>query len=151
MKLALALLLVMPAIAHADRPVHGSVGVGSALLLTAHDDTRFRYELEVDIEPASRYGGFLAWRAFDKDHHGMVLGGLVFEGGAARPRLVVDLHADVGAELDQKAPVVGGGVRTTLTLYKLIGIALDSGAYLIVDGYDTRLRFIGSTSLVARW
>jgi hypothetical protein len=76
----------------------------------------------------------------------------VFEGGAARPRLVVDLHGDVGVDLDQEAPVVGGGVRTTLTLYKVLGLAFDGGAYLVVDGVeDTRLRILGSTSLVARW
>lgn len=140
------------ATARADRPVHGSIGGGSSLLVTAADDKRFRYELALDIEPASRYGGFIAWRGFDGDHHGMLLGGLVFEAGAARPRLVVDLHADVGADLDQDAPVVGGGIRTTLTLYKFLGLALDSGAYLVIDGIeDTRLRIMGSTSLVVRW
>lgn len=151
MKLAAALLL-LAGTAHADRPVHGSVGGGSSLVLTAHDDNRLRYELELDLEPGSRYGGFVAWRAFDDEHHGMVLGGLVFEAGAARPRLVVDLHADVGADLDQKAPVVGGGIRATLTLYKWFGIALDNGAYLVIDGVDdTRLRLMGSTSLVGSW
>jgi hypothetical protein len=48
--------------------------------------------------------------------------------------------------------VVGGGLRTTLTLYKMIGLALDGGAYLVIDGIaDTRLRIMGSTSLVVRW
>jgi hypothetical protein len=150
-KVALAIVLVATP-AFADRPVHGSIGGGSALLLTAHDDDRLRYELELDIEPGSRYGGFLAWRGFDGGHHGMLLGGIVFEGGAARPRLVVDLHGDVGADLDQEAPIVGGGVRTTLTLYKVLGLAFDGGAYLVIDGVDdTRLRIMGSTSLVARW
>lgn len=138
--------------AHAERPVHGSIGAGSSLLLTAHDDNRMRFELELDLEPKSRYGGFVAWRAFDDVHRGMLLGGLVYEAGAARPRLVVDLHADVGADLDQRAPVIGGGIRTTLTLWGPLGIALDSGAYLVIDGVDdTRLRLLGSTSLVARW
>jgi hypothetical protein len=150
-KLAAALLLVATP-AFADRPVHGSIGVGSTLALTAHDGNRLRYELELDIEPRSRYGGLVAWRGFDDEHHGMLLGGLVFEGAAARPRLVVDLHGDLGADLDQKAPVVGGGIRTTLTLYKFVGVAFDGGAYLVIDGIDdTRLRFMGSTSLVARW
>jgi hypothetical protein len=89
---------------------------------------------------------------FDGDHDGMLIGGLVFEGAAARPRLVVDLHADAGADLDQDAPIAGGGIRTTLTLYKLLGIALDGGAYLVLDGVDdTKLRIMGSTSLVSRW
>lgn len=149
---ALAILCALTASAHADRGVHGSIGGGSALLLTGHDDNRFRFELEVDIKPASRYGGFVAWRGFDDEHRGMLLGGLVYEAGAARPRLVLDLHADAGADLDQRAPVVGGGIRTTLTIVGPIGIALDSGAYLVIDGVDdTRLRLMGSTSIVGRW
>lgn len=149
---ALAVLCALAATAHADRGVHGSVGGGSALLLTGHDDNRFRFELEMNIKPASRYGGFVAWRGFDDEHRGMLLGGLVYEGGAARPRLVLDLHADAGADLDQRAPVVGGGIRTTLTIVGPIGIALDSGAYLVIDGVDdTRLRLMGSTSIVGRW
>jgi hypothetical protein len=149
---ALAIVCVHAGIARAERPVHGSVGVGGPLLLTAHDDNRLRAELELDIEPASRYGGFLAWRGFDDKAHGMLLGGLIFEAGAARPRLVVDLHADVGADLDQHAPVVGGGVRTVLTIWGPFGIALDTGAYLVIDGVDdTRLRIMGSTALVVRW
>jgi len=147
-----ALVVLASAPARADRPIHGSLGGGSALLVTGEGDKRFRYELELDIEPASRYGGLVAWRGFDGDHRGMLLGGLVFEGGAARPRLVVDLHADLGADLDQRAPVVGGGIRTTLTIYKLLGLALDGGAYLVIDGVDDSvLRIMGSTSLVARF
>jgi hypothetical protein len=136
----------------ADRPWHGSIGAGSSLSLTGHDGTRLRYELEVDLEPASRYGGLIAWRGFDDQFRGMLLGGLMFEGAAARPRLVVGLHVDAGADLDQEAPVLGGGIRTTLTIYKQLGIAFDSGAYLVLDGLDdTRLRLMGSTSIVARW
>jgi hypothetical protein len=106
----------------------------------------------VDIKPKSRFGGHLAWRAFDGEHDGLVLGGVVYEAGAARPRLVLDLHGDVGADLDQKAPVVGGGVRTTLTIVHWMGLAFDGGGYLVIDGVDdTRLVLSGSTSLVIRW
>jgi hypothetical protein len=149
---AVAIVCVHAGAARAERGVHGSVGAGGPLLLTAHDDNRLRAELELDIEPASRYGGFVAWRGFDDKARGMLLGGLIFEAGAARPRLVVDLHADVGADLDQHAPVVGGGVRTVLTIWGPFGIALDTGAYLVIDGVDdTRLRIMGSTAVVVRW
>jgi hypothetical protein len=144
--------LVGARLAWADRAVHGSVGVGGPLLLTAHDDNRLRAELELDIEPGSRYGGFVAWRGFDDTAHGMLLGGLIFEAGAARPRLVVDLHADIGADLDQDAPVIGGGLRTVLTVWGPFGLAFDAGAYLVIDGVDdTRLRIMGSTAIVVRW
>ncbi len=144
-------VLAAPALAD-DRPVRGSIGGGTSILLTGHGDDRQRFELELDIEPAGRFGGLLAWRAFDQDHHGLLLGGLVYEAGAARPRLVVDLHADAGADLDVKAPVLGGGARTTLTIWRMIGVALDAGAYLVIDGVDdTRLVIAGSSSLVIRW
>jgi len=43
-------------------------------------------------------------------------------------------------------------VRTTLTLWKVIGLALDGGSYLVVDGVeDTRLVIATSASLVIRW
>lgn len=149
---ALVVLCVLASPAFADRPVHGSVGGGGSFLLTGDGGDRNRFELELDIEPASRFGGMLAWRAFDADHHGLLLGGLVYEAGAARPRLVVDLHGDAGVDLDVWAPVIGGGVRTTLTIWKLLGVALDSGGYLVVDGIDdTRFVIATSASAVIRW
>jgi hypothetical protein len=151
MKLVIAALLVATP-AWADRPVHGSIGGGGSLLLSGARGDRTRFELEVDLKPRSRFGGLLAWRAFDADHDGMLMAGLVYEAGAARPRLVVDLHADAGADLGQNAPLVGGGARTTLTLWKVIGVALDGGAYLVIDGVDdTRLVIATSASLVGRW
>lgn len=48
--------------------------------------------------------------------------------------------------------MIGGGVRTTLTLWKLVGLALDAGSYLVIDGVDdTRLVIATSASLVVRW
>ena len=94
MKVA-AVICALAAPALAERPIHGSVGGGSSFLLTGDGGDRQRFELEVDLEPASRFGGHLAWRAFDDEHRGLLVGGLVYEGGAARPRLVVDLHVEV--------------------------------------------------------
>jgi hypothetical protein len=148
----LAVICALAAPAFAERSVHGSVGGGSSFLLTGDGGDRQRFELEVDLKPASRFGGHLAWRAFDGEHHGLLLGGLVYEGGAARPRLVVDLHGDVGADLDAKAPVIGGGVRSTLMIWRLFGIALDGGGYLVIDGVDdTRFVIATSASAVIRW
>jgi len=134
------------------RPIHGSVGGGGMLLWTGHDNDRFRFEVEFDIEPRSRLGAFVAWRAFDPDHKGLLLAGGVLEAGAARPRLVVDLHGDVGVDLDLIAPVVGGGIRTTIMIWGPLGVALDSGAYVVIDGVDN-VRVVLGTSLspVVRW
>lgn len=149
---ALGVVCAVASPALADRPVHGSIGGGGSLLLTGAQGDHWRYELEVDLKPRSRFGGFVAWRAFDDTHDGMLLGGIVYEAGAARPLLVIDLHGDVGADLDQRVPVIGGGVRTTLTLWKAFGIAFDGGGYLVIDDVDdTRFVIATSTSAVLRW
>jgi hypothetical protein len=150
-RLALVLVLVS-APARADRPTHGSFSAGGALLLTGDDGSRQRAELELDVEPASRYGALVAWRGFDQDRHGLVTAGLMYEGAAARPRLVLDLHADVGADLDLHAPALGGGLRTVLTLIGPLALALDTGAYLVIDGVDkSRLQIQSGLGLAARW
>lgn len=130
---------------------HGSVGGGGSLLVTGDQGDRLRLDVQVELKPNSRYGGSLAWRSFDPDHRGVVTAGLIFEAAAARPRLVLDLHADLGADLDQRAPVLGGGLRNTLTIVGPLGIALDTGAYLVVDGIESRLVLATNALLVARW
>jgi hypothetical protein len=147
---SLALLLVATA-AHA-RPWHGSVGGGTTFLLTGAGGDRNRFELEADLEPASRWGALLAWRGFDGDHDGIVGAGVIYEAGAARPRLVVDFHGDLGFDLDQRAPMVGGGLRLVIAIVGPLGVALDTGAYLVIDGVDdTRLQLATGASLVARF
>ncbi len=147
MKLA-ALLVSTTALA---RPLHGSVGLGGSLLATGGEGAASRLELELELEP-SRFGALLALRGFDTDHRGLACAGLVYEAGAARPRLVLDLHADLGADLDHHAPLIGGGVRATLGLVGPLGVAGDAGSYLVIDGVDrTRLVVLLSGSLVVRW
>lgn len=151
---ALSIVALLSASARADepRPIHGSIGGGGSLLLTGEQGDRWRLDVAFDIKPRSRYGVLLAARAFDEARKGLVLGGVIFEAAAARPRLVLDLHASLGIDLESRAPAGGGGVRTTLTIYKLLGIAFDLGAYLVVDGFDeTRLQIQSTTGLVLRW
>ena len=138
------------------RPWHGSIGGGGALLLTGTDGgSKLRLEGEIDVLfPESRHGLLLAIRAAEPSaaRYGLLTGGVMFEAGASRPRIVLGLHADLGVDLDRLAPVAGGGIRTTIKIYKALGIALDNGAYLVVAGIsDTRLVFSSSTSLVLRW
>jgi hypothetical protein len=145
-------LLACAGTARAERPWHGSVGAGGALVLTGDGGDRQRAEVAIEVKPRSRFGVLAAWRSFDEDHDGLVTAGLVYEGAAARPRLVLDLHADAGYDLDANAPLAGGGIRTTLTIIGPLGVAFDAGAYLVLDGLDdTRLQLQSSTLLVARW
>jgi hypothetical protein len=136
----------------ADRPWHGSVGVGGALVLTGERGDRQRGEVAIDIKPRSRFGVIAAWRAFDKDRDGLVMAGIVYEGAAARPRLVLDLHAEAGFDLDVRAPLAGGGVRSTLTIIGPLGVAFDTGAYLVLDGVDdVRMQIQTNALVVGRW
>ena len=145
-----ALLVAAPA--HADRGVHGSVGAGGSLLLTGGGGDRGRLDVAIDVKPRSRFGGIVAWRAFDENHRGLVTAGVVYEGGAARPRLVLDLYAHVGFDLDAKAPLVGGGLRTTLAIIGPLGVVLDSGAQLVVDGLsETRLQIASGAFVAGRF
>jgi hypothetical protein len=147
-----SLVLLLVATTAQARPWHGSVGGGSTLLLTGDRGDRTRFELEADLEPASRWGALLAWRGFDGDHDGIVAAGFVYEAGAARPRLVVDFHGDLGVDLDERAPMIGGGLRTVIAIVGPLGVALDTGAYLVVDGVDnTRLQLATGAALVARF
>ena len=144
-------LLFVATTAHA-RPLHGSAGIGGSLLATGDLGDRSRLDVELDVEPHSQFGALLALRGFDQNHRGLICAGLVYEPGAARPTLVVDLHADLGADLDQHAPLVGGGIRTTLGISGPVGVALDSGGYLVIDGVDrTRLVLSLGAAIVAKW
>lgn len=153
---ALACLLAAPA---ADaRPIHGSVGAGGALVLLGEDGDRLRSELSFDLKWRSRYGVIVGWRATDAgslgdgDHDGLVTAGLVYEAGAARPRLVLDLVAEVGADLDQRAPLVGGGLRNTLAIAGPLGVVLHTAAYVVIDGLeDSRLHVQSNLLVAVRW
>ena len=158
---ALAVVVALVASAHADdtteppRPVHGSAGVGTSFLVTGDLGDRNRFDAEVDLEPGGRFGHYgmlVALRGFDDHHAGLLVGGLMFEAAAARPRLVLDLHADAGADLDTHRPLAGGGVRTLLGIIGPLAIGFDVTACVVIAGaQDTRLVFAGDSLLVLRW
>jgi hypothetical protein len=154
--LALAVLGAAAAAARAEAPggrrIHGSAGAGGALLWTGGGGDRARLEVAADVKLGGRFGALAAWRALDDARRGLVTAGLVFEAAAARPRLVLDLHADLGADLDARAPLAGGGIRTTLQLVGPLGLVFDAGAYLVLDGIErTRLQLQGSALVAVRW
>jgi hypothetical protein len=139
-----------------DRPVHGSVAVGGDLLFTGREGGSLqRAAAELDVEPGGAlgvFGGLVALRAFDAHHAGLLCAGIVFEAAAARPTLVLDLHADLGFDLDVHALLAGAGLRTTVGIVGPLAIALDTGGYLVIDGFDhTRLALMSSAELGLRW
>ncbi len=152
---ALALAITIPTAAAetaAERPWRVSAGVGGATLVTGHGGDRWRLDVVLDVKPASRYGALVAWRAIDEAHRGLVLGGLIYEAGAARPRLVIDLHGDAGLDLDAGAPALGGGIRSTIGVWGPLGVALDTSAHLVLDGVDdARIQLAFGARAALRW
>lgn len=152
-----ALVVMLAGAARADdRPPHGLIGLGGSLLLTGRDGgPPNRADAEFEVKPGGSFGhlgGLVALRAFDAHHAGLLCAGVVFEAAAARPRIVLDLHAELGVDLDVHAPLVGGGLRTTVGLVGPLALALDSGAYLVIDGVDRTRVVISSGALLAvRW
>lgn len=68
---------------------------------------------------------------------GQATAGIAYRAAAARPRLDLVLHGDVGATWSL-APTVGGGVITFFWPLKKVPVAITSGAnaYLVLDGVD---------------
>jgi hypothetical protein len=148
---ALVVLCLLAAAAFAERGIHGSAGFGGTLVSTGDRGDRWRLEATFDLKVRSRYGVVVGWRAFDDTHHGLLTAGLAYEAAASRPRLVIDMHADIGADLDARAPLVGGGLRTTVGIIGPAAVLLDGGGYLVIDGDDTRLQLQSALLLSARW
>ena len=149
-------LVALATPAHA-RPIHGSIAAGGALVVTGSDGDRWRNELSFDIKPRSRYGAIVSWRAFDRgsigdgEHDGMLTAGLVYEAGAARPRLVLDLVAEAGWDLDQSAPLAGAAIRNTIGVIGPLAVVLHSSLYIVIDGEDTRVQLQGNLLVGARF
>ena len=127
-------------------------------MLVGSDGDRLRNDVALDVKWRSRYGALVAWRGFDVGsfgggaHDGFVTGGLVFEAGAARPRLVLDLVAELGVDLDQRAPIAGGALRTTIGVIGPLGVSAQLGAYGVIDGVE-HSRFVLHANALAclRW
>ncbi|MFN0248145.1 MAG: hypothetical protein ACKV2T_14740 [Kofleriaceae bacterium] len=152
MRLLLVLVVATHADARAERPLHGSAGAGSSLAITGAGNDHLRFDVALDLKPKSRYGVSVGWRQFDTDHRGLLVGGVVYEGAAARPRLVLDLHAGAGVDLDRPAPLVVAGIRATLAVVGPLALVFDLSAYLILDGVDdSRLQLASSTLVALRW
>lgn len=167
MKQALVILALAlaPAAAHADddapkppRPFRMSLGFGGSLLLTGQGEgSRNRADAHLGIQPGGRFGRWgitaalrhMTWEPFAED--GLATLGVHYEAAAARPRLALSLHGDVGASFDG-APAAGGGIETTLWLipkwFRPIALVLDTTGHVVIDGADdTRLVLASSTRL----
>lgn len=144
--------------AEPDRDWHASIGTGGFVALLGPVATGL--VADAALQPGGGFGRFGArveGRTLDEEladgiDAGLLLGGLVYEAAAARPRLAINLHGDIGAALPDARLVVGGGATTQLWLIGPLALGLDTSALVIVDGVDdTELLLSGAvTARLAR-
>jgi hypothetical protein len=131
------------------RPPHYSVGVGGLLTLAGSTGALVAAQLEVlPGGRVGRLGGLALVRASQGAEQGLLALGAVYEAAAARPRLWLELHAEVGATWGTTRPVGGGGIIAHVALWGPIGLALDTGLHIIYGGTDTEL-VLATTALIA--
>lgn len=90
-------------------------------------------------------------RGFEGVEEGAVTAGVVFEAAAARPRLQLSLHADIGFTFGTVRPVIGLGIQSQLWLIGPLALAIDGGPVLLYDGVDTVLMLAQSLQLRLAW
>lgn len=96
----------------------------------------------IELLPGGAFGRFgigLYYRGDRTVRHGAYLAGLVYEAGAARPKLVMTLHAAVGYDAAHDLPIVGGGWRISLAVSGPIVVSTNLTGQLFLDGVNSRL------------
>jgi len=144
--------------AEPDPDWHAGIGAGGFVALLGPVSSGL--VADAMLQPGGRLGRFGArveGRTIDDEvaggiDGGLLLGGLVYEAAAARPRLAIALHGDAGIALPDARLVLGGGAITQLWLIGPLALGLDSSAHLILDGVDgTELILAGAlTARLAR-
>ncbi len=136
----------------ARRQPHYAVGLGGFTAITGAAD--YGPVLEVEVYPGAslgRYGIRGELWGFEDSDGGRAALGVTFEAAAARPRLQLALHGDVGLRFPDHLPTVGGGVQSQLWIYGPIALGLDGGAVLIYDGLDSVLVIASVVTLRLAW
>lgn len=124
----------------ARRGVHASATAGWYAALTGPLSHGPAAELE--IHPGGffgRLGAGLYYRGDERIRGGAVALGLAYEVGAARPKLTMGLHVDVGYDLTDDLPLVGAGVRSWLGVVGPLVVSGNATAHVFLDGIDSRL------------
>lgn len=123
---------------HSQRPFHFLVQAGGYLALGG--PAGYGPTLLVETLPGSiagRYGLRAEWRGEGNSSRGTVLGALLFEAGASRPKLALKLLVEAGLTDDQK-PIAGGGFEWSLWALGPLGVSTTTTLDLVFDGSDTR-------------
>jgi hypothetical protein len=140
--LAALIAIAAPAAAAADtppRPIGSLRGTGDLTLTGPSPHNRVGGDLIVYL--TQRTGVFAGVQQVTLKPSfgdaGQATAGIAYRAAAARPRLDMVLHGDVGATWPL-APTVGGGIITFFWPLTKVPVAITSGAnaYLVLDGVD---------------
>jgi hypothetical protein len=147
-----ALLLLRP-VAPAAAETHGSLGLGPALLLTGPRGAPLRYTLAGELLGARGFGGGLALHSIGgPDRLGVAALRGSLQAAAAPPRLWLRLHGELGLALDDRHPMAGAGLTTTLRVWRAAALVLDANGHLLLDGVDgTRLSLSLAVLAAVAW
>lgn len=148
-------LVASVATSHADeaeRPRRVAVGAGVFAAITG--PATYGPAIEAELYPGGalgRYGLRGEVSGFEQSDAGRAALGVTFEAAAARPRLQLALHGDVGLTFPAHLPTIGGGVQVQLWVYGPVALGVDGGAVLIYDGIDSLLAMASTTTLRLAW
>lgn len=135
------------------REWHGGIGAGGYVAILGPVDSGLAAAAELSPGGAfGRLGARVEGRTLDGDLEdgidgGLLLGGLVYEAAAARPRLAVSLHGEAGAAVPDPHLAVGGGVETTLWIVGPLAVGLDSTVHVVLRGVDSELLLGGALTV----
>jgi len=135
------------------RDWHAGIGAGGFVALLGPVSNGLAASAEVSPGSAfGRFGARVEGRSLDDDlgdgiDAGLLLGGVVYEAAAARPRLAIALHGEVGAVVPDPHLAVGGGVETTLWIVGPLALGLDSTVHLVLRGVDSDLLVAGALTV----
>lgn len=99
---------------------------------------------DLEVHPGGAFGPFglgFYYRGPERVGHGSFILGLAYDAAAARPRLQLGLHADIGYDTFLSQPLVGAGLRAQLGGIGPLVVAGDMSARLYLAGIDSRLAF----------
>lgn len=139
----------------APEGMHGAVGVGGFVGLTGPG--RYGLAAEAEVFPpwpldvlGDRVGLGLRYRGWDGLARGLVVGGLVYEAGATRPHLTIELHGDVGLVYGTAGGnrlLLGGGVRTQLGVFGPVAVALHGDVYCAFENLRLRPHIVPAVTV----
>lgn len=121
-----------------ERPFHFLVQAGGYLALGG--PAGYGPTLIIETLPghfSGRYGLRAEWRREGTSSRGSVLGALLFEAGASRPKLALKLLVEAGLTDNQK-PIAGAGIEWSLWAVGPLGVSTTTTLDLIFDGADSR-------------